>query len=169
MPIVDGLTATKMIRSFEKTHTPVNSRRAAVNGRVPIFAVSASLVERERETYIKAGFDGWILKPIDFKRVNVLLEGLVDCNTRRTCLYTPGVEWEHGGWFCMSQPSTVDAETTPSGMDPTSGAALLCIDSVEAANKDSISSVGSLTPTKEPSTRGNIDDGMHAAEDGADA
>jgi CheY-like chemotaxis protein len=83
MPIVDGLASTKMIRSFEKTHPGNNlSLRASNNGRVPIFAVSASLVERERQTYINAGFDGWILKPIDFKRLNILLLGIVDDDTR---------------------------------------------------------------------------------------
>jgi CheY-like chemotaxis protein len=93
MPIVDGLTVTKMIRSFEKTH-PQNSLspRAATNGRVPIFAVSASL-ERERQIYIDGGFDGWILKPVDFKRLNALLLGIVEEETRNAHLYQPG-RWE---------------------------------------------------------------------------
>ncbi|KAH7346396.1 putative cyanobacterial phytochrome B [Rhexocercosporidium sp. MPI-PUGE-AT-0058] len=104
MPIVDGLTSTKMIRSYEKSHPDSEfSPRASRNGRVPIFAVSASLVERERQTYINAGFDGWILKPIDFKRLNTLLKGIVDDNTRNSCLYKPG-EWERGGWFHRRQP-----------------------------------------------------------------
>jgi CheY-like chemotaxis protein len=91
MPIVDGLTSTKMIRSFEKLNSGnVLSTRAARNGRVPIFAVSASLVERERQTYINAGFDAWVLKPIDFKRLNVLLLGIVDDDARQSCLYKPG-------------------------------------------------------------------------------
>ncbi|KAH6679485.1 putative cyanobacterial phytochrome B [Halenospora varia] len=99
MPIVDGLASTKMIRSFEKSHSEiVLSIRASINGRVPIFAVSASLVERECQTYINAGFDGWILKPIDFKRLNVLLLGIVEDDMRESCLYKPG-EWERGGWF----------------------------------------------------------------------
>ncbi len=99
MPIVDGLESTKMIRSFEESHSPSNlSVRASINGRVPIFAVSASLVEREFQKYVDAGFDGWILKPIDFKRLNVLLLGIVEDETRDSCLYKPG-QWERGGWF----------------------------------------------------------------------
>lgn len=99
MPIVDGLTSTKMIRSFEKTHSSHKlSRRAVFNGRVPIIAVSASLVERERQTYIDAGFDAWILKPISFVRLETLLEGIVNFKVREECLYTPG-KWEAGGWF----------------------------------------------------------------------
>ncbi|KAI9645174.1 hypothetical protein NHQ30_005908 [Ciborinia camelliae] len=116
MPIVDGLTSTKMIRSFEKTHLNL-SPRAKLNGRVPIFAVSASLVERERQTYIDAGFDGWVLKPIDFKRLNVLFEGIVDSKVRESCLYQPG-KWELGGWFHKMQPSALQSSTVPSNETP---------------------------------------------------
>lgn len=117
MPIVDGLTSTKMIRSFEKTHPGYClSEHAAHHGRVPIIAVSASLIEKDRQTYIEAGFDGWILKPIDFKRLNVLLSGILDEDTRGSCLYTPG-GWERGGWFVKRrQPDSLDASsssTTP--------------------------------------------------------
>ncbi|KAF5027627.1 hypothetical protein F66182_253 [Fusarium sp. NRRL 66182] len=99
MPIVDGLTSTKMIRSTEaSSEHQGHSSLADINHRIPIFAVSASLVERERQTYISAGFDGWILKPIDFKRLNTLLAGITDEDIRSSCLYEPG-QWERGGWF----------------------------------------------------------------------
>ncbi|CRK15229.1 hypothetical protein BN1708_011397 [Verticillium longisporum] len=99
MPIVDGLASTKMIRSFEQSHENCrHSALAAHNGRVPVFAVSASLIEREKSTYADAGFDGWILKPVDFKRLHTLLLGIVDDNVRTSCLYQEG-EWERGGWF----------------------------------------------------------------------
>lgn len=99
MPIVDGLTSTKMIREFEKTPEHVgHSEHAKSNGRIPIFAVSASLVEKDKDLYVEAGFDGWILKPIDFKRLNVLLAGIYDEGTRNKNLYVAG-EWERGGWF----------------------------------------------------------------------
>lgn len=115
MPIVDGLTSTKMIRSFEKTNPGRGlSDRAAFNGRVPIFAVSASLIEKDRQLYIDAGFDGWILKPIDFKRLSTLLCGIVEEPTRKSCLYKPG-EWERGGWFVQQQPDIFYASTAPSG------------------------------------------------------
>ena len=120
MPIVDGLTSTKMIRSYEKTNTSnVLSTRAAMNGRLPIFAVSASLIEKERQTYIDAGFDGWILKPIDFKRLSVLLNGIVEEDTRQACLYQQG-KWEVGGWFCKQQPDVFSSSTTPSPKAPVS-------------------------------------------------
>ncbi|MCJ1344127.1 Light-sensor Protein kinase [Peltigera leucophlebia] len=99
MPIVDGLKSTKMIRSFENTHPGIGlSDRAACNGRVPVFAVSASLVEKDRQLYIDGGFDGWIPKPIDFKRLSTLLVGIVDKGIRGNCLYKKGT-WEQGGWF----------------------------------------------------------------------
>lgn len=102
MPIVDGLTSTKLIRATEtspehKGHSPL----ASGCGRIPIFAVSASLVEELRDTYIEAGFDGWILKPIDFRRLATLLRGIYDDETRKSCIYVPG-EWERGGWFTES-------------------------------------------------------------------
>ncbi|KAJ0165130.1 Cyanobacterial phytochrome B [Colletotrichum tanaceti] len=115
MPIVDGLTSTKMIRAFERSgehggHSPIASH----NGRIPIFAVSASLIERERDKYMDAGFDGWILKPIDFKRLNTLLLGIVEDDVRATCLYAPG-KWEYGGWFNIRETKDKDGsdETTP--------------------------------------------------------
>jgi light-regulated signal transduction histidine kinase (bacteriophytochrome)/CheY-like chemotaxis protein len=117
MPIVDGFTSTKMIRSFEKTSAAAHclSLRARPNGRIPIFAVSASLVEREREKYIEAGFDGWILKPIDFKRTEMLLKGIVDEEMRERCIYMPG-KWEQGGWFNgrEKQIPAAEIDTAPS-------------------------------------------------------
>lgn len=99
MPIVDGLTSTKMIRAHEKSSDHGgHSAIATHNSRIPVFAVSASLIEREKDKYIDAGFDGWILKPIDFKRLNTLLLGIVDDEVRASCLYAPG-QWEKGGWF----------------------------------------------------------------------
>ncbi|KAJ6095912.1 Sensor histidine kinase/response regulator [Penicillium sp. IBT 16267x] len=89
MPIVDGLSATKMIREYEQQ---------SANHRTPVFAVSASLIEKDRQVYLDAGFDGWIMKPIDFQRVNVLLSGVLSAERRDDALYQPGM-WELGGWF----------------------------------------------------------------------
>lgn len=105
MPIADGLTSTKLIRSFEKANPdqPL-STRASKNGRIPIIAVSASLVERERQNYIDAGFDAWILKPISFPRLNELMKGIINPKVREECLYKPGA-WEKGGWFERAERS----------------------------------------------------------------
>jgi CheY-like chemotaxis protein len=118
MPIVDGLSSTKMIRSIEASpEHRGHSSLAKSNGRIPIFAVSASLVETEKHNYVDAGFDGWILKPIDFKRLATLLLGITDEATRSSCLYVPG-EWERGGWFHERLPEPGSSqEVTPTGED----------------------------------------------------
>ncbi|KAG6007774.1 hypothetical protein E4U54_008785 [Claviceps lovelessii] len=122
MPIVDGLTSTKMIRSMEQSHDHKGHSRLAANNnhRIPIFAVSASLMEEKRQNYMDAGFDGWILKPIDFKRLSTLLSGIYDLDLRKTCLYVPG-EWERGGWLSLggnsSSESAASSQATPTGED----------------------------------------------------
>ncbi|KAL2069890.1 hypothetical protein VTL71DRAFT_14569 [Oculimacula yallundae] len=148
MPIVDGLTSTKLIRSYEKSHPESKfSTRASKNGRVPVFAVSASLVERERQTYINAGFDGWILKPINFNRLNTLLSGIVDDSVRNSCLYKPG-GWEQGGWFHRRRPpSAIQISTTP---EPKKKASEYSESHDKASSHDSShgsSESGSITPT----------------------
>jgi signal transduction histidine kinase len=98
MPIADGMTATRMIREFEATTPDALSHKAQKNERIPIFAVSASLLESEKQTYIDTGFDGWVMKPINFTRLNVLLNGLCNLEARAGASYKPG-QWEIGGWF----------------------------------------------------------------------
>jgi CheY-like chemotaxis protein len=117
MPIVSGMTACKMIRSYEKIHPNILSPRAAGCGRLPIIAVSASLLEKSRQTYIDAGFDAWILKPISFPRLTELMLAIVDPAVRTKCLYVPG-QWERGGWFHDGWRNPEDASTVPSGEPP---------------------------------------------------
>ena len=95
-----------MIRDFE-SHNSKNTEadgatlqrdRRGSSLHVPIFAVSASLFEKDRDTYITTGFDGWIMKPIDFQQIGELLKGVRDDSARRRSAYEPGM-WERGGWF----------------------------------------------------------------------
>lgn len=111
MPIVDGLNATKMIREHERQiNTDQKTiQRGTNHNRTPIFAVSASLVEKDRQVYSDAGFDGWIMKPIDFQRVHVLLSGVQSVEDRNAALYKPGM-WEEGGWF-QNQTIGIDPRT----------------------------------------------------------
>ena len=149
MPIVDGFSSTKMIRSFEKTQSgSCLSERASHNSRIPIFAVSASLVEKERVKYIDSGFDGWVLKPVDFKRVEQLLKGIMDEDIRNACVYKPG-KWEQGGWFekKQDQKNMFETLTKPSMEKPTAeieGAI------AEGRLRDPSPSEGSITPTQQP-------------------
>ncbi|KAF2837510.1 hypothetical protein M501DRAFT_920906, partial [Patellaria atrata CBS 101060] len=111
MPIVDGLTSTRMIRTLEtSTPPPRLSTRASLNGRVPIIAVSATLVEKDRQMYIDAGFDGWILKPVSFPRLAELMRGIVDKGMREESVYSGG-DWEKGGWFHRGKKSGSDVDT----------------------------------------------------------
>ncbi|KAJ5151599.1 hypothetical protein N7492_009894 [Penicillium capsulatum] len=99
MPIADGTVSTKMIREYEAQAGLASlSPKAAQISRVPIFAVSASLQESEKDKYMSSGFDGWVMKPIDFARLNLLLKGITDAEARKDAVYRPG-EWENGGWF----------------------------------------------------------------------
>ncbi|KAJ5226049.1 CheY-like superfamily [Penicillium chermesinum] len=100
MPIVDGIGATKMIRDYEHQMAKggLADQQERLQKRIPIFAVSATLFEKDRQVYLDAGFDGWIVKPIDFQRVHSILDELVFTPARDTCLRKSGV-WEEGGWF----------------------------------------------------------------------
>ncbi|CAD6500859.1 BgTH12-06564 [Blumeria graminis f. sp. triticale] len=99
MPYVDGVLSTRMIRIAEKeakhrgTSTPQSGRH-----RVPIIAMSTQLDENSRFDYIQSGLDGWILKPIDFQRLDVVLQGLSDPKMRHEALFVPG-QLKKGGWF----------------------------------------------------------------------
>jgi CheY-like chemotaxis protein len=104
MPILNGYEATEGIRTIEKAPSmpcQASSRRLShqLNGRIPVFAVSASLIEYQRAELYELGMDGWILKPIDFKRLDVILKGVTDSSQRELDTYRPGCNWELGGWF----------------------------------------------------------------------
>ncbi|KAJ3715391.1 phytochrome-like protein [Lentinula raphanica] len=104
MPILNGLEASERIREHEKTVPPSSDDQRLsllLNGRIPIFAVSASLYEQQRSKLLDAGMDGWILKPIDFKRLAIILKGVTDLDQRKSERYTPGCNWEIGGWLAI--------------------------------------------------------------------
>lgn len=64
MPIMDGRTAAREIRTLEQQTTqPTDIYPLRVDGRIPVFAVSASLYESDRSNMAEH-FDGWLLKPL---------------------------------------------------------------------------------------------------------
>ncbi|RDB17975.1 Cyanobacterial phytochrome B [Hypsizygus marmoreus] len=104
MPILNGFEATQKIREVEKAsphHATSSPRRLSheIHGHIPIFAVSASLLERQRDELRTYGMDGWILKPIDFRRLKDILKGVTDPLQKERDLYRPGCNWELGGWL----------------------------------------------------------------------
>lgn len=116
MPILDGFGAAEQIRRIETGNPlPIASIRPSTdlnNSRIPIFAVSASLKESQRTFMIDKGMDGWILKPIDFNRLRVIMKGITDVEQRNKDVYRPGRDWEKGGW--MLEAVAVVPATPPS-------------------------------------------------------
>lgn len=73
MPIMDGRTSAAEIRKMEENlilRDDIDPVR--VDGRIPIFAVSASLYESDRSN-LSEHFDGWLLKPLG-EPINILVE-----------------------------------------------------------------------------------------------
>ena len=63
MPIMDGRAAAKEIRKLETFDPQADIEPLRIDGRIPIFAVSASLYESDRSN-LAMDFDGWLLKPL---------------------------------------------------------------------------------------------------------
>lgn len=98
MPLIDGTEATRLIRKAEEEERGSAYLQGQEKRNVPIITVSASLKEYSRQEYVSAGFDGWILKPIDFKRLESILAGAKDEGLRKDLFYARG-SWDKGGWF----------------------------------------------------------------------
>ena len=115
MPLLNGYEATERIRALEQDgKEPLPNRLSyRLNGRLPIFAVSASLREAQRQEMHSLGIDGWILKPIDFKRLRVILRGVTDAAQRQKDVYTVGCSWEQGGWLTSATGLLNEAVNVP--------------------------------------------------------
>jgi len=60
MPVLDGLGATRRIRNFEQ---------AQARERTPIVALTASVLEEDRQAALAAGMDGFAVKPVEQARL----------------------------------------------------------------------------------------------------
>lgn len=138
------------------------SRRARLNGRIPIIAVSASLEESKRQTYIDAGFDAWILKPITFSRLQELMTGIVEPQVREEALYKPG-DWERGGWFELAKPDLFQAETEPSERIPTNDASEELKDAAHSDDPDA-GDADSRQTEEQARLRGGQEAGLNPSE-----
>lgn len=98
--ILNGFEAATGIRSLEAAScVPLCDQRPStiLNGRLPILAVSASLHERAKHTIEEVGIDGWILKPVDFRRLASLMRGAIDREKRRDDVYRCVLSSSAGG------------------------------------------------------------------------
>ncbi|MBF0243143.1 MAG: response regulator [Desulfamplus sp.] len=64
MPVMDGFTATRMVREFEKDR----------GSRLPIVAMTANAMKGDKERCIEAGMDDFISKPVDPEQLALILK-----------------------------------------------------------------------------------------------
>ena len=57
LPEMDGITATKIIKSDEESKN------------IPVIALTASAMKGDEERVLKEGFDGYVPKPIEMKKL----------------------------------------------------------------------------------------------------
>jgi PAS domain S-box-containing protein len=69
MPEMDGLEATREIRSIE------NERR------VPIIALTAAALKEDQQKCIEAGMDSFMSKPVEISKLKTMLETYLDAST----------------------------------------------------------------------------------------
>jgi len=71
LPGMDGIAALQVLRADVRTRT------------IPVIAVTASVMQPERETIMKAGFDGYMSKPIDVLGFLALVQSTIERFTQR--------------------------------------------------------------------------------------
>lgn len=64
MPQIDGITAVKIIRDYEKSK----------NSHVPIIAFTACALSNDRENCLNAGMDDYIAKPVNITELQYTVE-----------------------------------------------------------------------------------------------
>ena len=69
MPEMDGYEATRRIRARE-----ISEGRA----RIPIIALTANVLDEDRELCLRAGMDNFLSKPIELPRLDQLLQSVLD-------------------------------------------------------------------------------------------
>lgn len=65
MPVMDGIEATRQIR---------NPRSAVLNHDVPVIAMTANVMQREREACLTAGMNQFVAKPVSPDRLQRALK-----------------------------------------------------------------------------------------------
>ena len=71
MPRKDGYQTCREIRSWETTNS---------YPRMPIIALSANVMADVLDNCVKAGFNSYVTKPVDFKNLSEVMSNLLDPN-----------------------------------------------------------------------------------------
>jgi signal transduction histidine kinase/DNA-binding response OmpR family regulator len=89
MPVMDGLTATAIIRSFEKggaapEELPDDIKKKLANNllgqHLPIVAMTAHALNEDKEMCLSAGMDKYVTKPFQYDMLTSVLQSLIDEN-----------------------------------------------------------------------------------------
>jgi len=80
MPEMDGLTATRIIRSPES---------AVRNQRIPIIAMTARAMQGDQQMCLDAGMDDYVVKPVTYKPLAATLERWLPAQTPAPPVETP--------------------------------------------------------------------------------
>jgi CheY-like chemotaxis protein len=76
MPVMDGFTATKYIREWEKEHSV---------RRTPIYAFTADTAAADKRHCLQSGMDGCLAKPQGFTQLSVVYAQLFANNISASC------------------------------------------------------------------------------------
>ncbi|NCC49759.1 MAG: PAS domain S-box protein [Spartobacteria bacterium] len=73
MPVMDGIEATRRIRAAEGGNRKSDEEQAP-DARLPIIAMTAHAMQGDRERFLAAGMDEYLIKPFEIDQLIVLLE-----------------------------------------------------------------------------------------------
>jgi CheY-like chemotaxis protein len=73
MPTLDGFTTTRIIREQEQRLSPSAAPAASLH-RLPIIALTASMLEEDKKKCLEAGMDDFLAKPLKRDALEIILE-----------------------------------------------------------------------------------------------
>lgn len=96
MPVMDGIEATRAIRKAERAGKP----------RIPVIAMTANVMEGDRERCLAAGMDDFISKPIEWSKLFDVIERVMA--KRPAAVFTPEPVTSDSSWSEAEYAEAVD-------------------------------------------------------------